>query len=86
MQNFTKIGFGIQITFRLLPLRSERLQCSYYYWEGFMVDAVAMASGGMIYTYQVSLTALCCHALDADLWQYFVNFFLRDFKMSMPET
>jgi hypothetical protein len=33
---FMTIGSGIQAVLRLLPQQFERLQCWYYWWEGFM--------------------------------------------------
>jgi hypothetical protein len=48
--SFMNIGSGIQVILRLLPLQSEKLQCWYYHWEGFMMYAVEMISDGMTHT------------------------------------
>jgi hypothetical protein len=34
---------------KVLSQRFERLQCRYYWWEEFMMHAIEMGSGGMIY-------------------------------------
>jgi hypothetical protein len=47
--SFMKIGSGIQILLRLLPQQFKWLQYWYYSWEGFMMYAIEMPSGGMIY-------------------------------------
>jgi hypothetical protein len=43
-----KTGSGIQVILRSLPQQSERLQCWYYYCEGFMMYAIEMTSDGMM--------------------------------------
>jgi hypothetical protein len=52
--SFMKIALGIQVILRLIPRQSERLQCWYSKWEGFMMHAVEMTSDSMTHTYQVS--------------------------------
>jgi hypothetical protein len=49
--SFMTIDTGIQAILRYL--RSERPQCWYYWWEGFMMYANEMAADGMICTCQV---------------------------------
>jgi hypothetical protein len=44
---------GIRVTLRVLPQQFDRLQCWYYWWDGFKKYAIEMASSGMIHTYQV---------------------------------
>jgi hypothetical protein len=53
--SFMKIGSSIQVILWFFPRQSERLQCWYYKWEGFMMYAFEMTSDGMTHTYQVSL-------------------------------
>jgi hypothetical protein len=43
-----QISSDIQAILRLLPQKSERLQCWYYGWKGFMKYAVEMGSGAII--------------------------------------
>jgi hypothetical protein len=51
ISSFMKIGSGIQVIARLLPLQFERLQCWYYLWKRFMMYAIEMTSDGMTHAY-----------------------------------
>lgn len=52
-----------------------------------MVDVVEMASGGLTYPYQVSLTVLCCHALDADFGStLLISFFGHPQGLSLADS
>jgi hypothetical protein len=47
--SFMTIGPDSQVILSLLPRQSEKLQCWYYWWQGFMKYAVELDSGGMLY-------------------------------------
>jgi hypothetical protein len=40
LSSFMTVGCGIQVLWRLLPRKFERLQCCYYRWDLFMKNAV----------------------------------------------
>jgi hypothetical protein len=49
MPYFMTISSGIKVILRVIPQKFERLYCWYCWWEEFIMYAVAMASGVMIY-------------------------------------
>jgi hypothetical protein len=49
MPRFTVIGYGIQVILTVLHQEFDMLQCWYYWRERFMIYAIEMAQGGMIY-------------------------------------
>jgi hypothetical protein len=83
---FIAIGSVIQLILRLLLQHFRRLQCSYYWWKGFMKCAVALASCGMIYipvfmmissVIQVILRLLPQHLERLQCWYYWGEGFMK---------